>query len=121
MDWDSLPDEISTNIARDKEFKGQTQTEQKLRSLIQQIIKEEMKLNETQSVEDFVDILLDMAIKAGIIEAGIIEARNEEILDIAISIYDDLFGDYEEVGQGISTSDYSKALDEFKSRVKNLK
>ena len=42
MDWDSLPDEISTNIARDKEFKGQTQTEQKLRSLIQQIIKEEM-------------------------------------------------------------------------------
>ena len=51
MDWDSLPDEISTNIARDKEFKGQTQTEQKLRSLIQQIIKEEISkvLNENNS------------------------------------------------------------------------
>lgn len=112
FDWKNWKNGANSNIK-----------ENTLRSLIRELIQEE--LNESTTIEDFVDVLIDMAVQAGIKEV-IDDIKNnngeasENIIDTAIEVYDDLFDEYEENGQGISTSDYNKAFNEFILRVKNL-
>lgn len=50
VDWDLLPDYISANISRDEEFKNNKMQESKLRSLLHQLIKEELNMKEIDEV-----------------------------------------------------------------------
>ena len=76
-------------------------------------------LNETQSFEDFSDVILDTAIENNIITQE--EANDELAIFILQAIWDDEFEEYEETGQGISTSDYNKALDMFRVNLQYFK
>ena len=82
-----------------------------------QILSEEFKrmqklagiIAETQSLDDFIDVLIDMAIEHNIIEPQDLE--NDNVRDALYSVWDEMgFENYEETGQGISTSDYNLAL-----------
>ena len=79
----------------------------------------ESQLNETQSFEDFSDVILDTAIENNIITQE--EANDELAIFILQAIWDDEFEEYEETGQGISTSDYNKALDMFRVNLQYFK
>jgi len=82
-----------------------------------QILSEEFKrmqklagiIAETQSLDDFIDVLIDMAIEHNIIEPQDLE--NDNVRDALYGVWDEMgFENYEETGQGISTSDYNLAL-----------
>lgn len=70
------------------------------------------KLNETQSIEEFVDALIYMAVENNIITTE--QAGQDDIINAAVETWEQMgFGEYEETGQGISTSDYNRALQTF--------
>ena len=74
------------------------------------------KLNETQSMDEFVDTLIDMAVENNIITAE--QAVQDDIINAAFETWEQMgFGQYEETGQGISTSDYNKALQTFSTLI----
>lgn len=94
-----------------KEFKRM----QKLAGLINENEYKE-KINETQSFEDFSDVLLNMAIENNIITPE--ESNDGLVIFVLQGVWDDEFSDYEETGQGISTSDYNRALKIFSNSLK---
>jgi hypothetical protein len=74
-------------------------------------------IKETQGIEDFMDALLDMAIENNIISPE--DTGDEKVMDSLYDTWDKMgFEDYEETGQGISTSDYNAALETFKNMIK---
>ena len=74
------------------------------------------KLNETQSMDEFVDTLIDMAVENNIITAE--QAGQDDIINAAFETWGQMgFEEYEETGQGISTSDYNKALQTFSTLI----
>jgi len=87
---------------------------------LKQVIKEEIRkvLKETQYIDDFFDILLDMAIEHNILKNNEEVINSDKVRDALHDVWDEMgFEDYKEVGQGISTSDYNRALDLFNKKL----
>jgi hypothetical protein len=92
----------------------------KMQKLAGLITESQMKvmLNETQSFEDFSDVLLDMAIDNNIITSE--QSNDSDIIDALFNVWDEMgFERYEETGQGISTSDYNISLAKFSTLIGN--
>jgi hypothetical protein len=74
-------------------------------------------IKETQDIGDFMDVLLDMAIENNIISPE--DTGDDKVMDALYDVWDKMgFEDYEETGQGISTSDYNGALEMFSNMIK---
>jgi hypothetical protein len=74
-------------------------------------------IKETQDIDDFMDVLLDMAVENNIISSK--DISDDRVMDALYDVWDKMgFDDYEETGQGISTSDYNGALEMFKNMIK---
>jgi hypothetical protein len=74
-------------------------------------------IKETQDIDDFMDVLLDMAIENNIISSE--DMGDDRVMDALYDVWNKMgFDDYEETGQGISTSDYNAALEMFKNMIK---
>jgi hypothetical protein len=74
-------------------------------------------IKETQDIDDFMDVLLDMAIENNIISSE--DISDDRVRSALYDVWDKMgFDDYEETGQGISTSDYNAALEMFKNMIK---
>jgi len=92
----------------------------KMQKLAGLITESQMKvmLNETQSFEDFSDVLLDMAIDNDIITSE--QSNDGDIIDALFNVWDEMgFERYEETGLGISTSDYNRSLARFSTLIGN--
>lgn len=92
----------------------------KMQKLAGLITESQMKtmLNETQSFEDFSDVLLDMAIENNITTPE--QSNDSDIIDALFNVWDEMgFERYEETGQGISTSDYNRSLAKFSTLIGN--
>jgi hypothetical protein len=77
-------------------------------------------IKETQDIGDFVDALIDMAIENNIISSE--DIGSDRVVDTLYDVWDKMgFDDYEETGQGISTSDYNAALEMFKNMTGSSK
>jgi len=75
-------------------------------------------LNENEEIDNFIDVLTDMAIKANIIKDK--DINKDEVIDALYDTWEDMgFDDYEETGQGISTSDYNRSLEIFTNYIKD--
>ena len=76
------------------------------------------RLKETQNIDDFIDVLVDMAIENNIISSE--DINDNRVRDALYDVWDEMgFEDYKETGQGISTSDYNGALEMFKNMIKS--
>jgi hypothetical protein len=73
-------------------------------------------ITETQSFEDWADVVLDMAVEGNIITPE--DSNDDKVINALSNVWDEMgFDDYEESGQGISTSDYNKSLSLFQNEL----